>query len=62
MTGNITSSYKVTTGKNNVIEDVEYDVDEPPDLDFYKATVRVFDEIYNGKAGVLPLSKYVDLI
>ena len=45
-----------------MIEDVEDDVDEPPDLDFYKATVRVFDEIYNGKAGVLPLSKYVDLI
>ena len=39
-----------------MIEDVEDNVEEPPDLDFYKATVRLFDEIYNGKDGVLPLS------
>ena len=41
---------------------VEYDVDELPDSDFSKAAARVFDKIYNGKYGALPLSKVVDLI
>ena len=41
-----------------MIEDVE---DELPDSDFSKASAIVSDEIYNGKAGVLPLSKFVDL-
>ena len=41
------------TGKNTVIEDVEFDVDEIHDSDFSKAVVRVFDKIYNGKSGVL---------
>ena len=56
MIGNITSSYKVTTGKNNVIEDVEDDVDELSDSDFYKAADRVFDKIDNEKDDVLPSS------
>ena len=39
-----------------MIEDVEDDVDELPDLYFSKAAARVFDKIDNGKAGVLPSS------
>ena len=62
MTGNITSSSKVSTGKNTVIEDVEDDVYELPDSDFSQAAARVFDKIDNGKDGVLPLSKFFDLI
>ena len=49
-------------GENTVMEDVEYDVDEITDSDFSKATARVFDKIDNGKAAVLPLSRFVDLI
>ena len=60
--GNIPSSYKVKTGKNKVIEHVEGNVDELTDYDFSKAAVRVFDEIDNGGAGVLPSSKFVELI
>ena len=55
MTGIISSSYKYKTGKNTVIEDVEDDVDELLDSYFDKSVTRVFDEIYNGKNGVLPL-------
>ena len=62
MTRNILSSYKGKTRRNNVIEDVEDDAYELPDSDYPKAAVRVFDKIYNGKAGVLPLSKFVYLI
>ena len=45
-----------------MIEDVEYDVDELPYSYFSKAAARVFDRIDNGKDGVLPSSKFVDLI
>ena len=62
MTGNIPSSYKVNTGKITAIEDVEDGLYELPDSYFSKASERVFDEIYNGKACVLPSSKFVDLI
>ena len=62
MTDNIPSPYKGKTGKNTVIEDVEYGVDELPDLYFSKCTAIVFDKIYIRKAGVLPLSKFVELI
>ena len=53
MTGNIPSSYKGSTGEKTLIEDVEDGVDELPDSYFTKAAARVFDKIYNGKAGVL---------
>ena len=43
-------------------EDVEDDVDELPDSDFAKAALVIFDKIDNGKDGVLPWSKFVDLI
>ena len=62
MTGNIPSSSKGKTGKQTVIEDVEDDVNELPDSDFSKAAAREFYKIYNGKDGVLPSSKFVDLI
>ena len=62
MTGNIPLSSKGRTGKKTVIENFEDDVDELSDLDFSKAAARVFDKINNGKDGVLPLSKFVDLI
>ena len=45
-----------------MIEDVEDDIDEPPDSDFSRAIVRLFYEIDNGKAGLLLSSKFVDLI
>ena len=45
-----------------MIEDVEYNVDVLPDSYFTKAAMRVSDKINNGKADVLPPSKYVDLI
>ena len=45
-----------------MIENMEDDIDELPDSDFSKAPPRLFDEIYNCKAGVLPSSKFVDLI
>ena len=62
MTGNIPLSYKVRTGEKTEIEDAEDDVDGHPDSDFYKASARVFDKIYYEKDGVLPSSKFVDLI
>ena len=37
----------------HMIEDVEDDIDELSDSDFSKASARVFDAIYNGKASVL---------
>ena len=45
-----------------MIQYVEDDVDELPDSDFSKASARVFNKIENGKDGVLPSSKFVDLI
>ena len=44
------------------MEDVEDDIDELPNSDFSRATVRLFDEIDNGEAGLLPSSKFGDLI
>ena len=41
---------------------MEDDIDELPDSDFSKSPAILFDKIYNGKAGVLPSSKFVDLI
>ena len=41
---------------------MEDDVDELPDLDFANAAAIIFDEIDNGKDGVLPSSRFVDLI
>ena len=55
VTGNISSLSKGNTSEKTVIEYVEDDIDELPDSDYTKASVRVFDEIYNEKAGVLPL-------
>ena len=57
MTGNIPLSYEENTGKNNLMEDVEDDVDEISDSDISKASAKIFDKIDNGKDGVLPLSK-----
>ena len=54
MTVNISFSSKFRTGKNNIIEYVEDDIDELPNSDLSKAAARVFDKIYNGKDGVLP--------
>ena len=62
MTGNTPLPSKGNTGEKTVIEYVEDDVDELPDSDFSKSAVRVFDKIDNGKAGVLPSSKFVELI
>ena len=62
MSVNIPLSSKGNTGKNNVIEDVEYDIDQLPDSYFYKNSARIFDKIYYGKDSVLPSSKFVDLI
>ena len=62
VTVHIPSSSKGKTGKNTVIKDVEDDIDKLPDSDFSRATVRLFYEIYNGKAGLLPSSKFGDLI
>ena len=45
-----------------MVEYVKDDVDEPPDSYFIKAAARVFDKIGNVKAGILPWSKFVDLI
>ena len=55
MTGNIPSPCNGKTGENTVIEDVEDDVDELPDSDFFKSDAIVFEIIDNGKYGVLPL-------
>ena len=54
VSGDIPLSYKGNTVKKNVVEDVEDDVDELPGSYFAKAFTRVFDETYNGKAGVRP--------
>ena len=62
VTGHTPSSSKGKTGKKTVIEDVEDDIDEPPDSDFSRSTVRLFYDIDNGKAGLLPSSKFGDLI
>ena len=62
MTGNITLSSKGKIDKNTVTEDVEDDVDKIPDSDFAKSNAILFDTIDHGKGGVLPLSKFVDLI
>ena len=62
MAGNIPFSSKVKTGKNTVIEYLEDDVDELPDPYFSKSTTIIFDKIDTMKDGVLPLSKFVDLI
>ena len=62
MTGNITSLSKDKKGYNTVIEYVEDYVDKLPDSDFSKAAARVYDKIDNGKAGVIQLSNFVDLI
>ena len=53
--GGIPSSSKSKTGEKTMIEYVEYDIDELPDEDFTKASARVFNEIDNGKAGVVPI-------
>ena len=45
-----------------MIKDVEYELDEHPDSDFSKSAAIIFDNIDNEKDGVLPLSKFVDLI
>ena len=62
LTGNILSSSKGETGKNTVIKYMEDDIDELPDSKISKAVARGFDEIDNGKADVIPSSKFVDLI
>ena len=41
---------------------MEDDVDELTDSDFSKSAVIIFDKIDNVKDGVLPSSKFVDLI
>ena len=41
---------------------MEEDIDELTDSDFSRATVRLFYEIDNGKAGKIPSSKFGDLI
>ena len=41
---------------------MEDDIDELPDSDFYRSTVILFYEIDNGKAVLLPSSKFGDLI
>ena len=45
-----------------MIEDVEDDIYEHPDSYFTKSSAVIFNKIYNGKDGVFPLSKFVDLI
>ena len=54
VTGHIPPSSRGKTGKKTVIKDVEDDIDELSDSDFNRATVRLFYEIDNGKAGLLP--------
>ena len=46
----------------NVIKYAEDDVDEISGSYFSKANTILFDKIDNGKDGVLPSSKFVDLI
>ena len=45
-----------------MIEDVEDDVYELPDSDFSKSSAIVIDKKDNEKYGVLPSSKFVELI
>ena len=45
-----------------MIEDVEDKIYELPETDFAKAAAGVFENIDDGKYGVLPSSKFVDLI
>ena len=45
-----------------MVEDVDDNVDEVPDTYFSKATAILFDKTYNLRYGVLPLSKFVDLV
>ena len=45
-----------------MIENVEYDVDKPPDSYFSKVAVIVFNEIDSGNDGVLASSRFVDFI
>ena len=59
VTGIIPSSPKGKTSKKAVIE---YELYELLDSDFSKAAARLFDKIDNGKAGVIPLSKFVEFI
>ena len=44
-----------------MIEYVEDNVDELPVPDLSKANTVIFDKIDNGKDGVLPSSKFVDI-
>ena len=62
VTGNIPLSSNGNTGKKILIEDVEDVVDEPPDSDFSKIAAILFDQIDNGKAGVLPSSNLAHFI
>ena len=62
VTGNIPSSSNGKTVKKTVIEDVEDDIDELPISDFSRATVKLFYEIDNGKAGLLQSSEFGDLV
>ena len=62
MTCNIPLSSKGNTGDNTAIKYVEDDQDKLPDSDIDNAAARVFDKIDNGKAGILPSSKFVDYI
>ena len=50
------------TGEKTGIEDVEDEIDELPDSDYFKTDAIIVDKINNGKDGVLPPSKFVDLI
>ena len=54
--------WKGKTCENNVTYNVEDDVDKIPDSSFSKSAAGVVDKLDNGKAGVLPSSKCVDLI
>ena len=45
-----------------MIEDVEDNIDELPDSYFAKSAAIIFDKIDHGNDGVLPSSKFVDLI
>ena len=45
-----------------MIEDVEDDINELPYSKISKSAANLFDKIYHGRAGVLKLSRYADLI
>ena len=59
VTDNTPLWYKSKTVEKTVIEDVEDDIYELPGSYFSKASARLFDKIYNEKADVLPLSKFL---